>query len=371
MRGVRKERSPILRGQALPNTIQQIPSKDVIHIREVQEDAQLYRKDFDSNSFQFLPSFADFLTDHVNPTIKDMTEKIMVYKDLFYRTAIFQGAPSVWVCGNAPNELMASSHWTSPNIALSKDTTELQRLIAAVGDGQGGALTLEALKKLGVVMYSDIASTPYSGDILPDGTDGAFLGEKYVLVCSTEVWDGFTNPGTGGYLLDNKALDLDIIKKPFRGSLFGQWTTMPERFEIRITNDGVIVAPETQEIGPTAYNQWETVMNPAYVDAPFGVAFAVGAEAYKAITVGPPPSLFASGSLSIDAFQRMDWNGKVHITRNILVPTLDEAGSMVLDTNKRGEYLMLIADIVLGILPIQRRNIVPIIYRRQRISTSS
>jgi hypothetical protein len=365
MRGVRKERSPVLRGQALPNTMISLPTKDVIAVRELFEDAQLYRKDFDSNVFQFQPSFADFLSNHVDATNEDMVEKMMVYKDLFYRTAIFHGSPAVWVCGKG-TELTLADHWISPNIQLSKTAASLQALIAQCDQ----TLTLENIKKLGTVMFNDIAATPFSGGLLPEGSDGKGNAMKYVLVCGSEVWDGFTD--TGSYLLTNKALDLDIVTGPFTGSLFGRWTALFERFEMRIAADGTVPAPESTESDTGAYNYGDPVMNPAYVNAPFGVAFAVGAEAYKAITVGPPPSLFArgAGGMTMDRFNGMDWNGKVQMTRNILVPTLDAGGNVVNDTNRRGEYLMLMSDIALGILPIRRRNIVPIIYARQRIATS-
>src|SRR5512139_1332629 len=321
-RGVRKERSPILRSQAIPNPITQMPNKDIIGVRELREDAQLYRKDFESSVFQSLPSFSDFLTNHVNYTMEDIQEKIMVYKDLFYRTAIFHGAPTIYICG-AADPVEQAPYWTSPTIALSKTQNYLQATIAKATQ----MLTLEHLKKLGTILYNDLAVTPFRNDVLPDGTDGRQLQQKYALVTGSEVWDSFTD--TGSFLLANKALDLDIVTGPFTGSLFGRWTTMLERFELRIAADGTIPAPETYEAATDAYNYGETVMNSAYVDAPYGVAFAAGAEAYKAITVGPPPGLFASGSLSMDKFNGMDWNGKVFMTRNGLVPSLDESGATV------------------------------------------
>ena len=206
-------------------------------------------------------------------------------------------------------------------------------------------------------------------DTLPDGTNGEALKGKYCLIHGQEVWDAFTD--TGSFLLANRPLNLDIVTGPFKGSLWGQWTSMQERFELRIAADGTMPAPESIEINPDAYNYGETIMNPLYVQAPWAVAFGVGAEAYKSITVGPPPDLFAGKSFSIEQFNGMDWNGKIHITRDVHIPTFDQSGTtIVLDTNKRGEYLQLISDIVLGIMPVRPRNIIPIIYKRQRIATS-
>ncbi len=368
MRGVNKVPAPILRGQVIPNAITVLPKKDVIEVRETREDVQLYRQDFDSNVFQFLPSFQDFLTDHVDAHIEAISNKITTFKDLFYRTAIFHGAPFIWVC--SPNdgnvELRSAPYWGSPAITEAKTQSYLQSIIAKVGD----TLTLENIKKLGTVMWSDLNVKPYSGDVTPDGSNAAGLKQKYCLVTSTEVWDSFTD--TGSYLLANRKLDLDVVTGPFTGSLFGRWTTMFERYEMRIAADGTIPSPETVEEATNAYDKGDTVPNPAYVNAPFAVAFAVGMDAYKAITVGPPPSKFADGgsSMTMRDFNGMDWNGKVLPTRNVLVPSLNQSGAEVLDTNKRGEYLQLVSDAVMGILPNRRRNIIPIIYRRERISTT-
>ncbi len=370
MRGVNKVPAPTLRGQVLPNAITQLPKKDIIEVRETREDVQLYRHDFESNVFQFLPSFQDFLTDHVEAHIEQISEKVTTFKDLFYRTAIFHGAPFIWLC--SPNdggiELRSVPIWSSPTITLAKTQATLQNLISKVG----GSLSLENIKKLGTVMWTDLGVKPYSSDVLPDGTNGQGLKQKYALVTSTEVWDGFSDSSNGQYLLNNRKLDLDIVTGPFTGSLFGRWTTMFERYEMRIAADGTIPAPETIEENSNSHDFGDTVPNPAYVNAPFGVAFAVGMDAYKAVTVGPPPSRFADGGagMSMKDFNGMDWNGKVIPTRNVLVPSLNQNNAEVLDTNKRGEYLQLIADAAMGILPNRRRNIIPIFYLRERISTT-
>jgi hypothetical protein len=358
MRGVRKERSPILRGQAIPTPITQIPLKDVIEVREVVNDTQLYRKNFESDLIHFIPSFEDFLQDHVDATNKDMTEKIVVYKDLFYRTAIFHGAPSVYVCGTG---LVSTAHWLGQNIALSKSAALLQQLTATATP-----CTLQTIKKMGTVFYNDIGAVPFSGDVLGEGTDGSGLKQKFCLVVGTELWDSFTDDDT--YLLNNKSLNLDIVTGPFTGSLFGRFTTKHERFEMRIDANGAIVAPETIEVGTQVYNTNETIMAPAYVNAPWAVGFIVGWEAYKGMVIGAPPKFFADGNITMEKFAGMDWSGKVYTTRNVLVPSLDAAGATVLDTNKRGEYMQLLADSVMGISPVYRRNILPFIYLRSRIA---
>lgn len=364
MRGVRKERSPILRGQALPNKITVSPTKDVIQVREVQNDMQLYRKLFDSKLFHFLPSFKDFLTDHVDATEEDMVEKIMCYKDLFYRTAIFHGAPTIYVCG-AAEPVKNVAHWTGAEIALTKTAGMMQDWYSQAT----GGLTLQELKKLLTIFNVDIGATAFSGDLLPDGTDGSFIGYKYVLLTNSEVWNSFTDEGT--FLLENKALNLDIVTGPFKGSLFGQSTTMIERFEQRIVEDGTVPAPETIEENPEAYNFGETVNAETYKNAGVGVAYLIGFEAYKAAQIGPPPSEFANGGagMTMEKFNGMNWSGKIMHTRNVQVPVVNQAGDTVMDTNYTGEYLKLWADVVMGICPVRRRNVLPIIYKRTRAAT--
>jgi len=96
MRGVNKVPAPTLRGEFFPNPITQEPNRDVIEVRETTEDVQLYMHDFESNVFDFRPSFQDFLTNHIDFTSEQIGEKIMVAKDLFSRTAIFHDSPFIW-----------------------------------------------------------------------------------------------------------------------------------------------------------------------------------------------------------------------------------------------------------------------------------
>lgn len=366
MRGINKVPAPTIRGQFLPNPITQEPNRDVIEVRETKEDVKLYRHQFESGIFHFLPNFQDFLTDHIDAHSEQIDEKIVIGKDLFYRTAIFHGSPFVWVCSPTDGlaELRTAPYWTSPDIALSKSQAYLQALIANVG----GTLDLRNIKKLGVVLETDLRALHYTGKTLPDGTDGSGLKGKFCLVHGSEVWHGFTDDGAGSYLLENKALDLDIVTAGFRGSLFGQWTCKLECREMRITLDGRIVGPDTIEEGANAYDYGDTVPNPEWVNAPFGVAYALGRNTWKSKRVGPPPKYFADGmkGMTLNQFNGMDWSGKVHLTRNLLIQRADNS----YDTNKYGDRCQLISDVVMGVAPLRRRNIVPVIYKRQRIATT-
>jgi hypothetical protein len=363
MRGVRKEPTPILRSQLQltdgtfgVSPITQTPRKDVIEAREVHEDVQLYRHDFESNLFHFLPSFQDFLTDHVDFNNKQLNEQIQIFADHFYRTAIFHGSPYIWICGKpAGTELTAVDYWRGETIALSKNQGTMQDIVNQVTR----PLNLRTIHKIGTVMFNDVGATPFSGGVSESGST-----YKYKLIHGPEVEDYLS---ADAFLLANKDHNRDVIGKRVTGEWFGRMSPLTERFELRIAADGSFPAPEVIEENPASYNYGETVPNPTYVNAPFGVTFVCGSEAYKYMQIGSPPREWAN--MTMKEFARLDWNGRVDVTKNVLVPGRDSANNLVTDTNKRGEYLQLIASLALGILPIRRRNILPAIYQRARIST--
>lgn len=359
MKGVHKEPAPVIRSTFFPNAIDTLSAKDVIEVREVTEQAKLRKHRFESNLMTFVPSFQDFLRDHVSATNEDIVSKIAIARDLFIRTYLFHASPKVWICGASP-ELTATAYITGSGMNAAKTTAALQALVATAGIGP---LTLRSLNRLGTVMSVDEAVDFYEGSAGQQVNEG--LKGKYCAVVSSEVWDAWQ---ADAFLLANRQLDMNIVTDKFRGSLWGRWTTKLERFELRIAADGTIPAPETVEENPAAYNYGETVVNPAYVNAPFAVAFAFGADGYKTISVGPPPAPFSSGKMSEDAFSAMNWNGKVEMTRNLKIKCLDGAGAVVEDTNKYGEYIQLISQVVFGIIATRRRNVIPIIYQRARMA---
>jgi hypothetical protein len=129
--------------------------------------------------------------------------------------------------------------------------------------------------------------------------------------------------------------------------------------------DGTFPAPEARELNLAQYNVNETILTTAYKNAPFEWAFLYGAEGYQEVEAGPPPKDFTSNSLP-NGFKQMFWNAEVRITKDFLVLCLDENGNVVYEPNTYGEHLKLISQGVFGILATQRRNVIPILFKRAR-----
>lgn len=359
MRGVRKEPSPHLRQMAFPNTVDQAPKKDLFQVREVKNEAQVRRHRFESQYMTFLPSFRDFMKDHVARCAQDINEKQVRFNDIFIRGYIFHQSPFVMFPDKIGGQFDAAPMGDGNDAGTSgKSTDYLIDLMGKIGDP--GNLSLKAIHLALNYLEQDQRVAPFSGGGQPG--DDSTPSDKFCLVMSTEAWNQFI---MDPFLLDNRAIDLNIITNGFKGNLFGRVTCKLEDLPIRIAADGTFPAPETIEMNPAAVNFGETVPNPLYTGADFEVAFLVGAEGYDSIKVGPAPKDF-SGTGMPDGFGKMFWNGEQEITKNIPIPCQAADGSTFWDTNKYGEYLQIISQATMGIIAKQRRNILPIVFKRKR-----
>lgn len=357
---VHKEPSPYNRTEVLPQVLSAPPKKDVFEVFEPSNQAQIYRHRFESKLINFLPSFRDFLTDSVDFVNNDMTAQISNYVNLFYRTALFHGAKYV-ISAGASLDPIAAAHWTGPTITLAKTAAERAAIIAATTKPFSGKF----VSRLCDSMQYDMAVEPYQGMPLGDGESAKGVEGKYLVVVSGEAYGQLPYDS---FVQANKALNTDYSKEGFTGDWQGRATFKLERYPIRMTADGAFVAPETRQVNvnDTEYN--ETIINSAYRTAPYEVGFIFGADLGQALSVGAPPKEFAGGEMDKSRFQGMDWNGKVRRTRNVLVPSLDENGAVVMDTNKYGENEQLIAQAVMGMIYNRRRACVPFFYQRSRVA---
>lgn len=361
MRGVIVERSPHLRQTAYPSAICNIPTVDKVVINERVNQAIIYRHRFQSDAFDFCMDFRSFVKDHIDPTVKDMNEKVLRFGDVFYRTMLLECAPYMYICGKTDG--------TSPMTAVVQmdsstgTSVKTAAMLAAHAALCGDNLSFLNINDAGTVAEEDLQVMPFQGNGAAADNEG--LNDKHVIVCSSEAWGQFVfDP----WFLEKRPINLDIVFQRFKGNLWGKYTCKIEKFPLRMTTTGTFPAPETVEMNPNAMNYGQTIPNPDYTsitNCPYEFAWFVGAPGYEILEVGPPPKQFASNGMP-DGFGKMQWNGEVFLSKNILVPCVDAAGNIIQQTNVYGEKLQAFCQATYGIMPRDRRQVIPIMFRRRR-----
>jgi hypothetical protein len=366
MRGVRPEYSPIGDSFVFPQDITTTPNKNIFETLESTEEATLKVHRFESKQFHFLPSFQDFRDNQLQWNHDDIIRQIALFNERFIRGVIFHRSPNVMIAGNqgispltlGTSELMTGAPTANPSAAQAdgKNVGFMQDVAANIGQ----TLTLKVIYKACQYLDDDLQA-PFFEGTMNTPRDNELIKGKYVLICGTDAWRAFTWDPSVSVL---KAINLDLLFDGFKGSLFGQVTVKPEKYPLRFNDAGVFIAPQvidnlTKKTRPNpTYTSLDTAQNE--------VAFLVGADAWKSISVGPPPKEFSSKSMSADKFYSLNWSGEVRLTDQMLIKYADGT----LDLNRYGTNLQLISQGIFGILGAEVNNVLPIFFRRSRIATT-
>lgn len=373
IKGVIQTRSANIRQTFYPNPLCDLPKTDIYSTFERTVNGVLYGHNHESPIFNFCPSFTDFHNDHVSMAAEDIVAKQVRDKDLFARSYIFNQSPAVCLPDRTStasaigfgNSVMAAPTGIGNDAGTSGKTNAwLASVLPQIGSP--GNLSLNAVNLALTYLCEDAAIKPFSGPQTARG-DNPLVNSRYLLITSQEA---YTQWIYDPWLQAHKTVDLNITNAPYQGNLFGRITCRLEQFPLRIAvdNTGAVSfpAPEVQVL--SGENAGEAIPNPAYVQAQYEVAWLFGmgkGEAYKQLRVGPPPKDFASNKAPA-GFGKMTWNGELTMTTNILVPCLDADGNVTQTTNKYGKYLQLISFTNYGMLAVQPRAVLPIIFKRQR-----
>lgn len=364
MKVIRSNPSPHLRQFAYPTIMSAMPKKDVVDIRETETDANVFRHRFESPVFHFYPEFVNFMS-HISEHGQDIMEKIERYEDIFIRTNMWHMSPYVFICKeDGTVELFNTTPWNGIGNFDQTNHGKTPAVVTAIKDRTTGTLSLTAVNHAVTIMETDLGVSFYSGSDLPKEDQG--LDGKFLLSTSSEQYNQFVfDP----WLLQHKNCDFDVIHNTFRGSIFGRTTSQLESMPLRFTAAGVFHPPEVRVDDGVTLNDGETLPNPNYTSmatSPYEVGFLMGKGGYESIEVGPPPAEFTKNEMPHN-FPAMSWNGEVRLTKKFNIPCLDDdTGEVTNEPNTYGEHIKFISQIALGIIPLQRRNVIPIIYKRAR-----
>lgn len=359
LRGVQKVPSPHIRQHLIPNAMISMPMKDVTDVREVLFKGYIFRHRFESQVMSFVPSFKDFMKNHVKAQGDDLMEKQERSEELYIRTGVWSYSPNVYLCG--PNKLQSAPHADVINAAGTKANTKTTAWLQATLPQVTKNLQLMDLNNMIQIMDNDLQCMPFSGNSMPK--DDSALQDRYCLVCSPEAYMQF---GLDSMALNYRNVNLEYVNQSFKGNFWGRITSKLEHLPLRIAADGTFPQPETRQGNENEWDYQDTVPNPSYVNAPYEVAWVYGAAGYDSIEVGPPPAAF-TGQASPTGFAKMSWNGEVKLINNFLVNSIGSDGTTVVpEINHYGEYVKFICQTSYGLLPKNRRNVVPVIFLRKR-----
>lgn len=377
MKGVTPQRSPVGRSFFFPVAITSVSNKDVYQVTESVEQAVVYKHQYESFTFNFLPSFTAFWETYIQFANKDIVEKIACANNQFIETQMWFNATNVFMCGTGVIQGCPTAMGNAAGTAANSKTANW--LIAQV-TGQGGNagvttnMSLRNIYNAVIALQNDFAAPTFMGvSNMPKDNEG--VKGKYVLLLSSESWMNLTWDPDKDTL---KSIMLDLLFDDFMGSLFGRLTCKCKKYPIRFATANIIDGasnvlwaagtPIDPEIFDVTDQKWKP--NPYYnslTSSPYQIAWLLGDSYCKTIKVGPPPKEFASQSMDAEKFYKLRWNGETRITDQVLIYRPDGT----IDLNKYGENLQIISQLVHGVLMGERRYAFPIIERRKRPSIAA
>jgi hypothetical protein len=368
---VMTENAPILRQSARPNSLAVQAKGDIFNVRERTSTASLVWQKFFSPKFRFLPAFQDFMKGQLVPTRKNIEMQIRWFKEVFYRTYMWDYSPYVYVCGTGliPAPVGRDSSGNS-----LKTAAWLESIITAMG--AQSVLSYQEVYRLASAAITERGTTPYAGSATPAAGTGEQLRETYCLITSNEAYMQFVNDP---WVKEYRPIQLDIVNNKFKPTPFGSVAARIEKYPLRFASDVAHAvteaAPETivTDASSSEYNR--TIPNPGYskIDqSQVEVGWFMGeGGGYRRINVGAPPEMFAGGTTDMAKIAGMEWNGRVYATKNFPIQCVDANGTTQLDLNSFGEYLRFQASLTLGCVSVNPQNCIPVIYQRRRGVTTT
>ena len=407
LQGLTPSPSPIQRSTFAPNVLADAPLKDIYKVGERNESAKLSYHRYESTRFRFLNSFESFWRDQLSYAHKDIVRQIQTSQNQFIRTLMWYQTPDVYIADDGGGRLSSSvdlpgsaekASLTQDQIrTIDADDDRTSATTAAIGEGGGqeyrdaicvgaggtsagleaGYLTLKDIYQAMLVLQEDVQAPTFDRQFGTPKSSEMIKG-KYVLVCSTEAWASLMwdadLAGTGGRRL--APANMNLINDGFAGDLWGKITVKFDPHPLRFIDNGAWVNPQTvtnnKVVPNSVYTAISDTATASDTAASNEVAFLCGADAFKAISVGPPPKEFASKNISKKKLYSMNWNGQIDLTDQFLVPTASATSvdhtENSWDLNVYGDFLKFISQTIHGGIPGDARHCLPIVYRRRRVA---
>lgn len=327
---------------------------------EQTQQATIRRHRYISNPMHWEGDFADFRDGQVKTQIDDLTRQIAFADEFFIRDQVIAQAKRLYVVGKGLVENIPSGEATDSDPI--KTAAFWQNQIANVGAESLGTLDFKTICLIRDLLENDLNVPHWEGsETAPK--DNEILKGKYLLIGAGELYSRLTYDAS---VTSHRPLAMDLLHSRFKGVISDNIVFQAERYPLRLKTDGTFPPQEIEVVDPAkdygTTNNVDIITHPDYAAADIGIAIMLGFAPMKTLQVGPPPSEFGGSSIAMDAFAKLNWNGQVTATKNILV--LQSDGTY--DTNKWGDLIQLISQTTHGALVEQPRFILPILYRRDR-----